>query len=68
MTKVSFEQFNAAVSCSSAVHVLVNVDIRDALLAAMAIQHGMTVATRNTKHFAKTGAALVNLWLDQARP
>lgn len=53
---------------SSAMHVPVNMDIRDALIAATAIQHGMTVATRNTKHFAKTGAALVNPWLDHARP
>ncbi len=34
-----------------------NVDI---LIAATAIEHGLTIATRNTKHFSGTGATLTN--------
>lgn len=36
---------------------------RDAMIAATAIEHGFTVATRNTADFVTTGAALVNPWL-----
>lgn len=35
---------------------------RDALIAATALVHGLTVATRNTADFAATGVALVNPW------
>lgn len=35
---------------------------RDALIAATALVHGMTVATRNTADFSATGVALVNPW------
>lgn len=34
----------------------------DALIAAIADAHGMTIATRNTQHFAKLGVPLVNPW------
>ena len=37
---------------------------RDALIAATALTHGMTVATRNIKDFRATGVSLVNPWLD----
>jgi toxin FitB len=47
---------------SSFMHVPISIDVRDALIAATAIQHGMVVATRNTKHFKNTGALLVNPW------
>jgi predicted nucleic acid-binding protein len=36
---------------------------RDALIAATAITHGMTVATRNTADFEPTGVAVLNPWL-----
>ncbi|MFD4433433.1 type II toxin-antitoxin system VapC family toxin [Nocardia sp. NPDC058497] len=36
------------------------IDVSDGLIAATALTHGHTVATRNTKHFAHTGVALVN--------
>ncbi|MEV0543471.1 type II toxin-antitoxin system VapC family toxin [Nocardia salmonicida] len=36
------------------------VDVSDGLIAATALTHGHTVATRNTKHFKGSGAALVN--------
>lgn len=35
---------------------------RDALIAATALVHGMTVATRNVADFLPTGVALINPW------
>lgn len=35
---------------------------RDALIAATALVHGMTVVTRNTTDFVLTGVALLNPW------
>ena len=36
---------------------------RDALIAATALVHGMTVATRNVADFEAAGAALFNPWI-----
>jgi toxin FitB len=36
---------------------------RDALIAATALVHGMTVVTRNVADFEETGVAVVNPWL-----
>jgi predicted nucleic acid-binding protein len=33
---------------------------RDAMIAATALEHGMTVVTRNTADFADTGVKLIN--------
>ena len=35
---------------------------RDALIAATALVHGMTVVTRNVDHFQPTGVAVINPW------
>jgi predicted nucleic acid-binding protein len=35
---------------------------RDALIAATALVHGMTVVTRNTEDFVATGVRLLNPW------
>jgi predicted nucleic acid-binding protein len=35
---------------------------RDALIAATALVHGMTIVTRNTADFVATGVALLNPW------
>jgi predicted nucleic acid-binding protein len=35
---------------------------RDALIAATALVHGLTMVTRNTAHFASAGVALLNPW------
>jgi predicted nucleic acid-binding protein len=35
---------------------------RDAIIAATALVHGMTVVTRNVKDFEATGVALLNPW------
>lgn len=36
--------------------------VRDGLIAATALVHGMTVVTRNVADFAPTGVAVVNPW------
>jgi len=40
----------------------------DGLIAATALQHGLFVATRNTRHFDVTGASVVNPWLAPIGP
>lgn len=42
------------------------IDPPDALIAATALANGWTLASRNTKHLARTGAILVNPWDDLA--
>jgi len=37
-------------------------DFRDPMIAATALVHGATVATRNVRHFEGTGVQLVNPW------
>lgn len=37
---------------------------RDAMIAATALVHGMTVVTRNTADFAATGVSFLNPWND----
>jgi len=37
--------------------------INDAFIAATALVHGMTIATRNVADFAATGVALLNPWV-----
>jgi predicted nucleic acid-binding protein len=39
------------------------VPVIDALLAATALHHNLTLVTRNTPHVAATGVALVNPWI-----
>jgi toxin FitB len=39
----------------------------DALIAATALVHGLTVVTRNTADFAATGVAVLDPWQAQAR-
>ena len=39
-------------------------DTLDLVIAATALQHGLTLVTRNTRHFADTGLRLVNPWAD----
>ena len=38
------------------------IEYRDSLIAATALVHGMTIVTRNVRHFEPTGAALLNPW------
>ncbi|MFL6861533.1 MAG: type II toxin-antitoxin system VapC family toxin, partial [Allosphingosinicella sp.] len=39
---------------------------RDALIAATALVHGMTVVTRNTRDFAAMDVAMLNPWMHAA--
>lgn len=41
---------------------------RDALIAATALVHGLTIVTRNLGDFEPTGAALVNPWEADTQP
>ncbi|MFH8447018.1 type II toxin-antitoxin system VapC family toxin [Streptomyces sp. NPDC018026] len=44
-----------------------SIDPPDALIAATALANGWTVATRNIKHMARTGALVINPWEQRAR-
>ncbi len=46
----------------AALHIPDRRSERDALIAATALVHGMTVVTRNLSDFATTGAPLLNPW------
>ena len=50
-----------ALHCAK-LHVPDRCSERDALIAATALVHGMTVVTRNVGDFERTGASLLNLW------
>jgi len=38
------------------------IEYRDSLIAATALVHGMTVVTRNVRHFVASSATLLNPW------
>lgn len=40
----------------------VQIPASDGLIAATAIRHGLVVMTRNTRHFAASGALIVDTW------
>lgn len=42
------------------------VDVRDTEIAGIALARRAALATRNTRHFADAGIALINPWNDQA--
>ena len=48
--------------CCARLHVPDPRAERDAIIAATALVHGMTVVTRNTADFAALGVALLNPW------
>jgi toxin FitB len=54
-----------ALRCAS-LHVPDARSERDALIAATALVHGMTVITRNLADFEPTGALVLNPWNDQS--
>jgi predicted nucleic acid-binding protein len=49
---------------SARLHVPDPHPVRDGLIAATALVHGMTVVTRNVADFEATGVAILNPWLD----
>ena len=42
----------------------VQIPASDGLIAATALRHGLHVMTRNTKHFAASGALILDPWVD----
>lgn len=52
----------AVVQRSPRLHVPDPRPVRDALIAATALVHGMTVVTRNVADFEPTGVAVLNPW------
>lgn len=52
----------AVARASAKLHVPDPRPVRDALIAATALVHGMTVVTRNVADFASTGVVLSNPW------
>jgi toxin FitB len=57
---LAFDQV-AAVRCAQ-LHIPDRRSERDAMIAATALAHGMTVVTRNVKDFELTGVTLLNPW------
>lgn len=55
---------NTAILCA-AMHVPNPRAERDAMIAATALEHGMTVVTRNVADFASTGVPLINPFIQQ---
>lgn len=47
---------------SAALHVPALRPVREVLIAATALVHGMTVVTRNLADFVPTGVSLLNPW------
>ena len=52
----------AVARCCARLHVPDPRAERDALIAATALVHGLSVVTRNTADFLATGVALINPW------
>ncbi|VVM98412.1 Toxin FitB [Pseudomonas fluorescens] len=58
-------QVDAAVALRCAgLHVPDSTNESDALIAATALVHGLTVVTRNISDFQSSGVALLNPWAD----
>lgn len=53
----------AVAQCSARLHVPDPRPVRDGLIAATALVHGMTVVTRNVADFAPTGVPILNPWI-----
>jgi predicted nucleic acid-binding protein len=52
----------AVAQCCARLHVPQTRGERDALIAATALVHGMTVVTRDVTDFAPTGVPIINPW------
>lgn len=57
----------AVAQCCARLHVPDRRTERDALIAATAITHGLTVVTRNVADFGQTGVRLCNPWRADSR-
>ena len=56
----------AVAQCSAKLHVPNPQSDRDAIIAATALVHGMTMVTRNVSDFEQTGVEILNPW-EQSR-
>ncbi|WP_215863613.1 type II toxin-antitoxin system VapC family toxin [Acidithiobacillus concretivorus] len=54
----------AVAQCCARLHVPDKRGERDALIAATALVHGMTIVTRNVADFKSTGVPLINPWAE----
>ncbi len=54
----------AVAQCCAKLHVPDPRSDRDAIIAATALVHGMTVVTRNISDFDQTGVDILNPWLE----
>ena len=54
--------------CCARLHVPDRRSERDALIAATALVHGMTIVTRNVADFQPTGVTLINPWDNRTDP
>ncbi len=52
---------------SAALHVPDPKPVRDSLIAATALVHGMTVVTRNVDDFEASGVLLLNPWMQEGK-
>lgn len=52
---------------SAALHVPDPKPVRDSLIAATALVHGMTVVTRNVADFESSGTLLLNPWMPERK-
>lgn len=52
----------AVAQCSARFHVPNPCPVRDTLIAATALVHGMTIVTRNVTDFVSTGVQIINPW------
>lgn len=53
----------AVAICSAKLHVPDPRPVRDGLIAATALVHGMTIVTRNVDDFEPSGVTLLNPWM-----
>jgi len=58
----------AVARCCARLHVSDPRSDRDALIAATALVHGLTVVTQNGADFEPTGVGILNPWTFEARP
>ncbi|MDR1118992.1 MAG: type II toxin-antitoxin system VapC family toxin [Bifidobacteriaceae bacterium] len=52
------------IQATAPLHVPDPMPEHDAILAGTAVAHGLTVVTRNVKHFARAGVRLVDPWAE----
>ena len=62
--EASLERYLALLFVGRVLPVTQAIAVRWGMIAATALEHGLTLVTRNVKHFAALGVDLLNPWLD----